>query len=112
MIEFEELLIEKLEDYDKLYEHVGAEAIDDKVVEALKDFLGIHCKKIVVEYPYHDKDYLSTYYCYYSQKFRHFSKKCYRLHIMGEEEIYYGYIVQDWGQHIYPLNPCLMKTHI
>ena len=93
LIEFEELLIEKLEDYDKLYEHVGAEAIDDKVVKTLKDFLGIHCKKIVVEYPYHDKDYLSTYYCYYSQKFRHFSKKCYRLHIMGEEEIYYGYIV-------------------
>lgn len=45
LIEFEELLIEKLEDYDKLYEHVGAEAIDDKVVETLKDFLGIHCKK-------------------------------------------------------------------
>ena len=65
LIEFSELPIEKIEDYDKLYEHVGKEAIDDKVIDTLKKFLGTNCNRIVVEYPYHDKDFLSTYYCYY-----------------------------------------------
>uniref|UniRef100_UPI004026453B hypothetical protein n=1 Tax=Lachnospira eligens TaxID=39485 RepID=UPI004026453B len=93
MIEFSELRIKGIEDYDKLYEYVGKEAIDDQVIGTLKRFLGTRCSGIVVEYPYHDKDFLSTYYCYYSQKFRKFSKKCYRIHIMGENEKYYGYIV-------------------
>lgn len=93
MIEFSELIIGSVEDYDKLYDYVGKEAIDDYVVETLKRFVGTSCNKIVVEYPYHDKDFLSTYYCYYSQKFRSFPKKCYRLHIMGKDEVYYGYIV-------------------
>jgi len=93
LIEFSELLIESVEDYNKLYECVGKEAIDEQAVDTLKKFLGIKCNRIVVEYPYHDKDFLSTYYCYYSQKFRGFPKKCYRLHIMGEDEKYFGYIV-------------------
>lgn len=93
MIEFSELLIESVEDYNKLYECVGKEAIDEQAVDTLKKFLGTNCNRIVVEYPYHDKDFLSTYYCYYSQKFRGFQKKCYRLHIMGEDEKYFGYIV-------------------
>ena len=93
MIEFSELIIGSVEDYDKLYDYVGKEAIDDYAVETLKRFVGTSCNKIVVEYPYHDKDFLSTYYCYYSQKFRSFPKKCYRLHIMGKDEVYYGYIV-------------------
>lgn len=93
MIEFREILIESVEDYNKLYEYVGKEAIDEQAVDTMKKFWGTKCNRIVVEYPYHDKDFLSTYYCYYSQKFREFPKKCYRLHIMGEDEKYFGYIV-------------------
>lgn len=93
LIEFSELFIQNIEDYDKLFECVGKEAIDVHVINTLKKFVGIKCNRIVVEYPYHDKDFLSTYYCHYSKKFRGFPKKCYRLHIMGENEIYYGYIV-------------------
>ena len=68
MIEFSELLIESVEDYNKLYECVGKEAIDEQAVDTLKKFLGTKCNRIVVEYPYHDKDFLSTYYCYYFRK--------------------------------------------
>lgn len=93
MIKFNEVLIENAEDYNKLYECIGEEAIDEQAVDTLKKFLGTNCNRIVVEYPYHDKDFLSTYYCYYSKKFRSFPKKCYRLHIMGEDEKYFGYIV-------------------
>lgn len=37
MIEFSELIIGSVEDYDKLYDYVGKEAIDDYAVETLKD---------------------------------------------------------------------------
>lgn len=93
MIKFNELLIQKVDDYDKLLELVHKEAIDTQVTGTLKKFLGLKCTRIVIEYPYHDRDFLSTYYCFYSKKFRGFSKKCYRLHIMGENDEYYGYIV-------------------
>lgn len=38
MIEFSELLIESVEDYNKLYECVGKEAIDEQAVDTLKNF--------------------------------------------------------------------------
>lgn len=93
MIEFKELEIKSLESYDELLGLINEETIDDQVVNTLKKFLGLKCKKIVIEKPYHDRDFLSTYYCYYSQKFRGFPKKCCRLHIMGNAGEYYGYIV-------------------
>ena len=49
MIEFSELLIESVEDYNKLYECVGKEAIDEQAVDTLKKFLGTNCNRIVVE---------------------------------------------------------------
>lgn len=93
MIEFKELEIQSLIDYDKLFELIHKEVIDDQTVQTLKSFLGLKCDRIIIEYPYHDKDYLSTYYSYYSKKFRGFPKKCYRLHIMGKGDEYYGYVV-------------------
>lgn len=93
MLEFTKLHIRSLADYEKLFKIVNENAIDKQVVNNLKKFLGMGCSKIVIEYPYHDKDYLSTYYCYYSKKFKGYSKKCYRLHIMGENNEYYGYVV-------------------
>ncbi|WP_310605151.1 hypothetical protein [Anaerosporobacter sp.] len=93
VIEFNDLFIRDLNDYDKLFDMINDDAIDNQVVDTVKRFLGLKCDRIVIEYPYHDKDFLSTYYCYYSQKFRGFSKKCYRLHVMGENDEYYGYIV-------------------
>lgn len=93
MIEFNRISIQNLDDYNKLCEIVKKEAIDQHAVETLKKFLGLKCKEIIVEYPYHDRDYLSTYYCFYSQKFRSFPKKCYRLHINGENNEYYGFII-------------------
>ena len=50
MIEFTELLIKSIEDYDKLYEYVGRETIDDQVIDTLKKFLKMNCNRIVVEW--------------------------------------------------------------
>lgn len=93
MISFQEIQIKEIGDYDQLYDKILPYALDQFVVERLKQYLNLKCKKILIEYPYHDKDYLSTYYCYYSKKFRGFQKKCYRLHILGKEDRYFGFIV-------------------
>lgn len=91
MIEFREIRIETADDYRKLLDCVPFEMIDDNVIECLKNNIGSKCDCIKVEYPYYDRDYLSTYYGHYSRKFKQYPKECCRLHIEFEEE-YYGYI--------------------
>lgn len=93
MINYKKLSIRELDDYNELFRYVKSNCIDEQVVETLKKFLGLKCSELTIEFPYYDKDFLSTYYSYYSQKFRSFSKKCYRLHVLGKNDIYYGYIV-------------------
>lgn len=56
----------------------------------MKYYIGLKCNLILVEYPYSDKDYLSTYYIHYSKKYKDISKKSYRLHLFNDE-IYYGF---------------------
>ena len=36
----------------------------DKIIQEFKNRIGTKCNKIYIEYPYYDKDYLSTYYIY------------------------------------------------
>ena len=57
---------------------------------------------VELEYPYYDRDYLSTYYYSYSHKNREHLKECIRLHLYGMAE-YYGNIV---------LRPIQMQTII
>lgn len=93
MICFDEVKIEVIDDYFNLNEVISNELIDEDVIRRLQDYIGLKCKKVLVEYPYFDKDYLSTYYAHYAQKFRSYSKWCCRLHILGEEDEYYGNVV-------------------
>lgn len=92
MISVKDVKIESLEDYKHLKTLVHRSCIDDKVIEVLKKHLGCACDKILVEYPYYDEDYLSTYYIHYGQKFHTYDKLCCRLHVLKNEE-YCGYIV-------------------
>lgn len=55
-----------------------------------------------IEEPYYDKDYLSTYYLHFSQKFFESPKKSIRLHFLRGEE-YFGFVVlraNENGTHI------------
>lgn len=92
MINVTEIDINELSDYDKLKNVINSELIDDTVIERLKKYIGLNCRKVSVEYPYNERDYLSTYYIHYSQKFRDYSKKCCRLHISDSDDEYCGYI--------------------
>ena len=92
MIEFKSIEISDISSYEKLEKIVPEFLIDDEVIDALKNGLALHCNKIMVEYPYYDSDYLSTFYIHYSQKLKSFGKKCCRLHVLKDDN-YYGYIV-------------------
>lgn len=65
--------------YDKLRQVIPPTHIDDFIISELKKNLGTKCKSVVVENPYYDGDYLSTYYIFYSKKLRQFPKECWRL---------------------------------
>ncbi|MDR3585284.1 MAG: hypothetical protein P4L59_08175 [Desulfosporosinus sp.] len=90
MINLESLEIIKLEDYDGLNTLVNEEYLHEHFINEFKQRIGLKVNKIIIEYPYYDKDYLSTYYIYYSKKHKIFSKNCYRLHFFKNDS-YYGY---------------------
>lgn len=92
MISFKEIEIIDLNSYEQLMNNVPKFLIDTAAIESLKKGLGLHCNKIMIEYPYYDSDYLSTFYIHYAQKLKHYQKSCCRLHVLKDDE-YYGYIV-------------------
>ena len=55
--------------------------ITSGVVDLIKsdDRLQKYCKSVLVEFPYYDREYLSTYYTFFSRKFRSYPKECCRL---------------------------------
>ena len=99
MIDFAKLLIKQLDDYDQLLDIIDDTHIDEGVIIYLKEYIGLKCKAMLIEYPYYEKDYLSTYYSFYSKQHGEHSKLCFRLHFFGQLEetenkrIYYGYIM-------------------
>lgn len=84
---------------------IKANYINQTTIEILNKYLKGICKKVVVEYPYYDRDYLSNYRGHWSERFKKFSKKSYRLLFFGDEllEDFIGYIT---------LNPTFSKGHI
>lgn len=53
--------------------------IDDKAVDMIKKLVGDKCDRVMVEFPYYEKDYLSTFYIYYAKKFKDYDKRSWRL---------------------------------
>ena len=72
---------------------ISEKHIDNVVIETFNKYLGDLISKIIIEWPYYDQDYLSTYYLHYAKKFRNFPKYCYRLHFISQKGDYCGYTV-------------------
>lgn len=87
MITTQRVRIEKMEDYDKLYEVIPPSHIDSTIVDEIKQVIGLVCKAIVVEFPYYESDYLSNYYIFYSKKLKVFPKCSYRLLLFVDNEL-------------------------
>ena len=83
MIDFAKIQIRKKDDYNQLLDIIDETHIDEEVVECLKKYVGLKCNSILIEYPYYEKDYLSTYYSFYSKQHGEHSKLCFRIHFFG-----------------------------
>lgn len=79
MLNIQKILIRKLDDYDELLKHIPHTHIDKDVIMEIKTVIGTRCKSIIIEYPYYESDYLSTYYIFYAKKLQCFPKECWRL---------------------------------
>ncbi|MHB1316196.1 MAG: hypothetical protein ACYCX2_12095 [Christensenellales bacterium] len=91
MIQLDIIEIHSLTDYDILQSKISPNYFHNKMLEELKNRIGIKINKIIIEYPYYDSDYLSTFYLFYSKKLRSFDKKGYRIHFL-KNKTYFGYI--------------------
>jgi hypothetical protein len=67
MIDIKTINISSLEDYDTLLDKITPLYIDNKVVNELKERLAEKCKKILIEYPYRDMDFSSTYSAFHTK---------------------------------------------
>lgn len=98
MIDFGKIQIDTITDYDQLLDLIDNSHINTEVISDLKKYIGTKCKVLLIEYPYYEKDYLSTYYNFYSKQHGTHSKLCFRIHFFGEldqnnkNREYYGYI--------------------
>lgn len=94
MIVRETILIDELKDYNKILEYLSPQYVDDDLIEQLVNHIGIQCKKVSIEFPYYENDYLSSYYIFYAQKLQSFPKECYRILFYEDLEEYklMGYI--------------------
>ena len=82
MINFAKLIIHSDDDYNQLLDIIDDTHIDKNVVNILKEYIGTKCNALLVEYPYYEKDYLSTYYSFYSKQHTSHSKLCFRIHFL------------------------------
>ena len=75
MISYKTVEITSIETYTgELKNEIPSLWVDDEVINTLKKFLGTNCDEILIEFPYYDSDYLSTYYIHYAQKLRPYEK--------------------------------------
>lgn len=67
MIDVRIVYINQVSDYNNLLTFIRKSHINSETVDELKQYLGLKCNKLIVEFPYADKDYLSTFYIHYAK---------------------------------------------
>lgn len=98
-----------------------------EIVDRLKQYLSDKVKGVLVEHPYVDKDYRSTYYGFYAKKGQRYDPFCVRLHFFNEHvrladdltlesasgelrENYFGYMIVR-PTIIAPIGRTVLSTH-
>lgn len=77
---------------EKLPSYIDPNYWEDESSNYLKQYITSACKRVIVEFPYLDWEYLSSVYSYYIKATKPAKRECYRLHFyIGED--YCGYII-------------------
>ena len=71
-------------DLDRLSDHIAEEFAPDLVAQKLQDGFSDDVKAVLIEQPYIDKDYRSTYYNFYAMKGLNYRADCVRLHFFDQ----------------------------
>ncbi len=72
------------DDYTQLANIKELEKSASEIADRLKQYLSDGVKGVLVEYPYVDKDYRSTYYGFYAKKGQRYDPFCVRLHFFNQ----------------------------
>ena len=89
--------ITSLNHISELQEEVGSDYLSGDSFHLLKKILARCVHKLIVEYPYVDKDFRSTFYSDFSKRHRQIDRNSYRVHLFGEDEKY-GSIAKSVGK--------------
>ncbi|MBA2881463.1 hypothetical protein HNR65_001790 [Desulfosalsimonas propionicica] len=77
-------------DLSELREKVGNSYLSDHSLCLLEQSLSDNVQYMLLEYPYVDKDFRSTYYSDFSKRHKKIDRNSYRVHLFGKEE-YFGF---------------------
>ena len=71
-------------DYLRLWEVIPEDFLSPDLMDLMINTLSPTISAVLIEYPYVDKDYRSTYYGFYSKRHREYVKFCFRLHFFED----------------------------
>ena len=72
-------------DYLRLWEVIPEDFLSPDLMGLMRNSLSPTIRSVLIEYPYVDKDYRSTYYGFYSKRHREYGKFCFRLHLFEDD---------------------------
>jgi len=81
----------RCEELLSLQERVGKDFLSDHALSLLINRFSKRVTYFMLEYPYVDKDFRSTYYSDFSKRHQNINRNSFRIHIFGENEDYYGF---------------------
>lgn len=94
MIQHKPIKIDNTHGFEQLWNcGISNKHLDDIVINFLNKHLKHLVSSAIIEWPYYDGDYLSTYYIHYAKKFKNYPKYCYRIHFISKKDEYCGYTV-------------------
>ncbi len=116
MIEYNEILINCIDDYDKILDNIDQNFSDNiyfcKAIDEMKERIGKKCARILIEFPYYDSEYLSSYYIYYIKKFKNAGKECCRLHFFNKDNKYCGYLTLRPTKHYFNFSKSFLNPEL
>lgn len=89
-LEKNQIAISGCKGLSELRKEVGSAYLSDLAMTLLKQSLSDVFEHMLLEYPYVDKDFRSTYYSDLSKRHQGIDRNSYRVHLFGEEE-YFGF---------------------
>ena len=79
-------------DIAELQKMVGKAYLSDHAFSLLDRSLSKSISQFLVEYPYVDKDFRSTFYSDFSKRHQRIERNSFRVHLFGKNEEYFGFV--------------------